>query len=315
MNRKDTLALLLLSAIWGSSYLFIAIGAEALPPVTLVAMRLLIGAAALQIVLRLRGIPLPGSPRVLAALAFMGLVNNIVPFTLITWAETPGPQQIDSGLAAVLTAAVPIFTVIIAHFALKDERFTTLKAAGVTVGFVGVVVLMSPRLNGGIDQPLWGALAVVGAALSYAVAVTFSRRALSQVQPIVIGAMQMTWSALALIPIALLADRTSLAGVPARAWFAVAWLGLLGSGIAYILFFGLIQRVGATRTAIVTYLMPVVAVLLGAMFNQEPIHWTLIAGLALIVGGAALVNRKPKPRPAPAGVVATPAAGARQQAV
>ena len=312
MNRKDSIALLLLSAIWGSSYLFIAIGAEALPPITLVAIRLLIGAAALQIVLRLRGIRLPRSPKVLAALAFMGLVNNVIPFTLITWAVTPGPQQLNSGLAAVLTAAVPIFTVIIAHFALKDERFTALRALGVLVGFAGVAALMSPRLSGaGGDQSLSGAAAVVGAAISYAVAVTFSRRVLSTLPPIVIGAMQMTWSVLLLIPLSLLVDRPSLADTPARAWFAVAWLGLLGSGIAYILFFRLIQSIGATRTAMVTYLMPVVAVILGAVFNNESIHWTLIAGLLLVVGGAALVNRKPKPRPALAGPVATPAAGAR----
>ncbi|MGH2593916.1 MAG: DMT family transporter [Anaerolineae bacterium] len=312
MNRKDTLAVLALSSIWGSSYLFIAIGAESLPPITLVAIRLLIGAAALQIALRLRGIPLPSAPRTLAALAFMGLTNNIIPFTLITWAETPGPQQINSGLAAVLTAAAPIFTVIIAHFTLKDERFTALKVSGVLLGFTGVVVLMSLKLTGfDGDQSLLGALGVVGAAVSYAVAIIFARRVLSKVPPMVIGAMQMTWGTFLLMPLALLVERPSLTGVTAQAWFAVAWLGVLGSGIAYILFFGLVQSIGATRTTIVAYLMPIVAVILGAIFNNESIHWTLIAGMVLIIGGAAIVNRKPKPRSAPSEVAVSPATGAR----
>jgi drug/metabolite transporter (DMT)-like permease len=307
MARRDAIALATLSAIWGSSYLFIAIGTQSLPPITLVAIRLLIGAVALQIVLRVGSIPIPSAPRTLAALAFMGLVNNVIPFTLITWSETPGPQQINSGLAAVLTAAVPIFTVIIAHFVLQDERFTAPKVIGVLVGFAGVIVLMSPRLAG-IDRdhsPL-GALAVVGAAMSYATAATFSRRALSHVPPIVISATQMTWGSVLMIPLALLVERPSLAGVPVQAWFAVIWLGLLGSGLAYVLFFGLIQRVGATRTTIVTYLMPIMAVTLGAIFNAEPVQWTLVAGMILILGGAVIVNRRSAPRPTPAEAVAKP---------
>jgi drug/metabolite transporter (DMT)-like permease len=293
MHRKDTIELLVLSGIWGSSYLFIAFGGESLPPITLVAIRLLIGAGALQLVLRLRGIALPRAPKVLAALAFMGLMNNIVPFTLITWAETPGPQQVNSGLAAVLIAAVPIFTTILAHFALKDERFTALRVIGVVIGFAGVVVLMSPRLNGiSGDQELLGALAVVAAALAYGVAAIFSRRVLTGVAPIVLGAVQMTWSSLTLLPIALLLERPVLADVTARAWFSVVWLGLLGSGLAYIFYFSLIRNIGATRATIVTYISPIVAVILGALFNAEPIHWTLMVGMVLIISGAVIVNRK-----------------------
>ena len=312
MNRTDTLALLVLSAIWGASYLFIAIGTESMPPLTLVGIRLLIGAMALQTVLRLRRIGLPRSRRTLAALAFMGLTNNIIPFTLITWSETPGTHQVNSGLAAVLVAALPIFTVIFAHFALHDERFTAPKVAGVLIGFAGVAVLMSPRFNGESgEQAILGALAVVVASMSYAVAAIFSRRALTGTPPIVLGAVQMTWSVAMLLPLALLIERPPLASVRPEAWFSVAWLGLLGSGIAYILYFGLIQRIGATRTTMLTYLSPIVAVILGAVFNDERLEWTLLAGMALIIGGAALVNRRPKPRLAPAEAVPTPAPGAR----
>lgn len=312
MSRKDTLALLLLSAIWGSSYLFIAIGTESLPPITLVAIRLLIGATSLLTVLRLRGLALPASRRIWAALAVMGLVNNIVPFTLITWAEMPGAHQVSSGLAAVLVAAVPIFTVIFAHFALRDERFSLLKLGGVMLGFIGVVVLMSPKLNEpGGEQGLLGALAVILASMSYAVAVTFSRRTLRSVPPIVLGGVQMLWSSVILIPIALLIERPALLDIPLRSWFAVAWLGLLGSGIAYILFFGLIQRIGATRTTIVTYLSPIVAVILGAVFNAESIDWTLLLGMILIIGGAAIVNRKPRSATPNVAPITSPATGAR----
>jgi drug/metabolite transporter (DMT)-like permease len=311
MNRKDTLALLLLSAIWGSSYLFIAIGTESLGPITLVALRLSIGALALLTIIRLRGLALPVSRRTWASLAMMGLINNIIPFTLIAWAETPGAHQVSSGLAAVLVAAVPIFTVIFAHFALTDERFTAWKVMGVVLGFLGVIVLMSPRLNGGGEQGLIGALAVIAASMAYAIAVIFSRRALSGVAPIVLGGVQMLWSAVFLIPVALLVERPMLSEVTLRAWFAVAWLGLLGSGAAYILYFGLIQRIGATRTTIVTYLAPIVAVILGVVFNGESIHWTLIAGMVLIIGGAAIVNRKPRSRTPARATVASPAPSAR----
>jgi drug/metabolite transporter (DMT)-like permease len=310
MSRRDTLELLALSAIWGSSYLFIAFGTESLPPITLVTLRLLIGALALQAVLRWRGVALPRSPETLAALAFMGLTNNIVPFTLITWAESSGPQQVSSGLTAVLIAAVPIFTVILAHFALRDESFTVLKGLGVLIGFVGVPVLMSPQLGDASgQQALIGALAVIAAALSYAVAAIFSRRVLSGVPPLVIGAVQMTWSVLVLVPLALLVERPDLQTVTFKAWFAVAWLGVLGSGIAYILYFGLIRNIGATRATMVTYLSPIVAVVLGALFNHEEIGWTLVAGMALIIGGAVIVNRRPRaPSPAPA---PAPTSGAR----
>src|SRR3990172_3209085 len=295
-GRKDTLALFVLSGIWGSSYLLIAIGGQSLPPITLVTIRLAIGAVALQSILRLRRAPLPRSRRILAALAFMGLTNNIIPFTLITWAETPGAHQVSSGLAAILVATVPIFTVVLAHFVLRDERFTVWAVAGILLGFAGVLVLMSPRLEGPSgDRATLGALAVIAASLSYAVAAIFSRRVLSGVTPIVIGAMQMTWSVVFLVPTALLFEHADLSQVSPQAWFDVAWLGGLRSGVAYILYFGLIQSVGATRTTLVTYLSPFVAVILGTVFNAEPIYWTLMAGIVLITGGAAMVNRKPRP--------------------
>jgi len=312
MNRKDWVALLLLSAIWGSSYLFIAKGTESLPPLTLVALRLSIGAGALLAVLILRKAALPRSGKTWIALAFMGMTNNIIPFGLITWAETPGGHQVNSGLAAVLVAAVPIFTVVFAHFALRDERFTGLRVAGVLMGFVGVVVLMSPRLGGeGREQAILGALAVVAASMAYALAIVFARRVLTGTPPIVLGALQMSWSVAMLLPVALLVERPALAQAPFEAWFAVVWLGLLGSGVAYILYFGLMQRVGATRTTMVTYISPIVAVFLGIVFNEEAVHWTLLAGMLLIIGGAAAVNRKPKPQRLPMAAVPSPVTSTR----
>lgn len=300
MNRKDTLDLLALSAIWGSSYLFIAFAAEALPPITLVALRLLIGAVSLLIILRLRHIPLPTAPKTLAALAFMGLFNNAIPFTLITWAESPGGQQINSGLAALLVGVVPILTVVIANFTLKDERFTTFRVAGALIGFVGVVVLMSPQLaTGSGDQSLSGSLAVFAASVSYAISLIFSRRALSHVKPIVIGATQMMWSTSLLLPLAILIEQPQLANVPARAWVSLLWLGLVGASLAYILYFRLIQSAGATRASMVTYISPVVGVILGILFNSETIHWTLIIAAFLIISGAMLVNRKPREKMQP----------------
>jgi len=285
---REWIAFVLLGTIWGSSFLWIKIAVGEIGPAAVGAFRLLFGLLGLagaawvtrQSFRRLRAY--------LPAYLFMGLFNTALPFVLIPWAET----RIDSALAAILNATTPLFAIVIAHYWLSDEKITLTRAAGLVTGFVGVTVLVSRDFGPqGVHGSIWGQLAMLGASASYALAATFSRRhlrghpPLAQAAMVVLIADAITW---AVVPIM---DRPLLFPHSGLTWFALAWLGLLGSCVAYLLYFYLINAWGATRTSLVTYIFPVVGLLLGIIFLNEAADWRLIVGSALVVGGIAVVNR------------------------
>lgn len=291
-HRSDWLLFILLGFFWGSSYLFIKIGVDAgLQPFTLVSLRLLIGLALLAAVVAVAREGLPREPRTYGHLAVMGFFSVALPFTLITWAE----QSVDSSLAAVLTGAVPIFTIPIAALLLADERFSMHRLLGVLVGLAGVAVVVGfdpASLLGGALLP---ELALIGAAASYALGGVYARRNVHGLRPMIPALLQV---ALALVMVsipALLLERPWEARLTADALFAVAWLGLLGSGLAYLVFFRLLGRWGATRTTLVAYLLPIWGLVLGALVLSEPIDARLVLGTALVIGGIGLVNRRGRP--------------------
>lgn len=301
-HRSDWLLFILLGFFWGSSYLFIKIGVDAgLQPFTLVSLRLLIGLALLAAVVAVAREGLPREPRTYGHLAVMGFFSVALPFTLITWAE----QSVDSSLAAVLTGAVPIFTIPIAALLLADERFSMHRLLGVLVGLAGVAVVVGfdpASLLGGALLP---ELALIGAAASYALGGVYARRNVHGLRPMIPALLQV---ALALVMVsipALLLERPWEARLTAEALFAVAWLGLLGSGLAYLVFFRLLGRWGATRTTLVAYLLPIWGLVLGALVLSEPIDARLLVGTALVIGGIGLVNRRRVAAPAPAPQQAT----------
>jgi drug/metabolite transporter (DMT)-like permease len=305
MKIKEWAAFAALGLIWGSSFLWIKIAVAETGPFTLVAFRLLFGAAGLALVMVAQRQRLPRDRRTWLAFGFMGLVNTALPFVLITWAE----QHIDSSLASILNGAVPLFTIVLAHFWLRDEKITAGRLGGLLVGFVGIVVLMSRDLDAGAltgaltGLGLLGQLAMLAAVLSYATAITFSRRYLRN-QPPVLQAGLVVIIANALVWVAApVAERPLNLPETATAWFAIAWLGVLGSCVAYLLFFYLINAWGPTRASLVTYVFPVIGLVLGLVFLNEPADWRLLAGSLLIVGGLAVVNLKARPKP----VVAEPA--------
>jgi len=297
MKLKEWGAFAVLGLVWGSSFLWIKIAVAEIGPFTLVAFRLLFGLIGLLAVVRLQKQAFPHERRVLLAYLFMGAFNTAIPFTLISWGET----RIDSGLASILNGTVPLFTIVIAHYWLHDEKIPLPRIAGLVVGFVGVVVLVSRDLGpGGLQGNTWGQLAVIAAAMCYATAITFSRRHLRGQPPVVQSTM-----------VLLIADAFMWVAAPIAeggfhlprlplTWFAIAWLGLLGSCLAYLLFFYLINAWGPTRASLVTYVFPVIGLILGIIFLGEAADWRLIAGSLLIVGGIAVVNLRLRPRPIPA---------------
>ena len=302
MKLKEWGAFAILGLVWGSSFLWIKVAVEEIGPFTLVAFRLLFGLIGLLAVVWQKKQSFPRDRKILLAYLFMGAFNTAIPFTLISWGET----LIDSGLASILNGTVPLFTIVIAHFWLHDEKITLPRIAGLIVGFIGVVVLVSRDLRPeGLQGNVWGQLAVIGGALCYAVAITFSRRHLRGQPPLVQSTMILLIAdALMWIATPVAEGGVALPRLPLT-WFAIAWLGLLGSCLAYLLFFYLINAWGPTRASLVTYVFPVIGLILGILFLGEAADWRLIAGSLLIVGGIVVVNLKLGPRPARAVAPAT----------
>ena len=293
-SRLDWLLFVLLGFFWGSSYLFIKIGVDAgLQPFTLVALRLLIGFAVLAVVVAVAREALPRDLRTYGHLAVMGFFSVALPFMLITWAE----QSVDSSLAAVLTGAVPLFTIPIAALMLGDERITLNKLLGIGIGLVGVAIVVGfdpSTLTGG---ELMAEIALVGAAASYAVGGVYARRTMHGLRPMIPAVLQVAIALVMVAIPALLLEEPFERGLAPEAILAVVWLGVLGSGLAYLVFFRLLAHWGATRTTLVAYLLPIWGIVLGAIVLSEPIDAGLVVGTALVIGGIGLVNARRSLRP------------------
>jgi len=291
MGLGDWTLLIVLSLLWGGSFFFIEGALAALPPFTLVLLRVSLAAAALHLFLRIRGLGMPAGRLVWAAFFGMGLLNNAIPFSLIVWGQT----QIASGLAAILNATTPLFTVLVAHAATRDERLTGGRLAGVVIGFAGVAVMIGPGALAGLGDDLLAQLACLAAALSYAFAGVFGRRfARLGVKPVQTAAGQVTASSLLLLPLALLVDRPWALPLPGpEVWAAVAALALLSTALAYILYFRILATSGATNLLLVTLLIPVTAILLGVAILGERLAAEHIAGMALIALGLAAIDGRP----------------------
>ena len=251
---------LLLGLIWGSSFLWIKIALREIGPATLVAERMTLGAIGMLAYLVIRGVQLPRTMRELAPLAVLGLVNAAVPIFLISWGEV----HVDSGTAAVLNSLVPLFSLIIAGIWLRTEPVTALRVTGLILGFGGAAVLASRELSlTGDPLGVIGALAVVVAAASYALGASYAKHRITTTHRYVVAGGTLVFAAIYMWVLALASEWPM--GLPTRpdGILALVWLGLLGSFIAYLCYFFLIERLGATLASMVTYLFPVVGVALG----------------------------------------------------
>ncbi|MCK5622213.1 MAG: DMT family transporter, partial [Alphaproteobacteria bacterium] len=254
-------------------------------------LRVGLAALALHIFLLATGSRMPLDLRLWGAFLVMGFLNNAVPFSLLVWGQT----QIASSLASILNAMTPIFTVVVAHFLTSDEKMTGGRLAGVLIGFAGVAVMIGPAALAGLGANLLAQIACLGATLSYAFAGVFGRRfARMGVSPVQTAAGQVTASALILLPLSMMVDRPWTLAMPGmEAMASVVALALLSTAVAYILFFRLLASAGATNIMLVTFLVPVSAILLGVTILGERLEPEHFAGMALIGLGLAAIDGRP----------------------
>lgn len=287
MGTREWAKLIVLSVLWGGSFFFIGVAVNELQPLTIVASRVVFAAVALWCIALAMGERFPTCSKVWIAFLGMGLLNNVLPFTLIVWGQT----QIASGLASILNATTPIFTVIVAGMFLPDERITALKVVGVVIGFAGVGVMIGiPAL--GDPGNAWAQIAILVAAISYAFAGVFGRRFKAMgVRPMVTAAGQVTTSALVMLPLTYLIEGPFPFGdISVGTWGALIGLAVISTAIAYVLYFSLLASAGATNLLLVTLLIPVSAVLLGWLFLSESLQWIHFAGMGLINIGLSAID-------------------------
>jgi drug/metabolite transporter (DMT)-like permease len=288
MTASDWGLLATLSLVWGGSFLFNGVAVRELPFLTIVALRVAIAALALHVMLRVMRVELPRGRQAWGAFLGMGILNNVIPFTLIVW----GQSHIASGLASILNATTPLFTVIVAHYFTTDERLTGHRLMGVVVGFIGVAVMVGSAALAGLNANVLAQLAILGAALSYGFAGVYGRRFKARgIPPLASAAGQVTASSVMLLPLALFIDRPWTLPMPSlAAILSILGLALVSTAFAYLIFFRLLARAGATNAGLVTFLIPVSAILFGVVLLGETLEPRHIAGMALIGAGLLLMD-------------------------
>jgi drug/metabolite transporter (DMT)-like permease len=278
--------LMLLGLLWGGSFFFARVAVREVPPLMLVLLRVSIAAAALHLYLLAKGDWRTFRQQSFAPFILLGLLNNAIPFSLLFVGQT----KLGAGLASVLNALVPFWTVIAANFITADEKFTASKIAGIALGVAGAALIIGPSALSGLGAPLWAKLAVIGAGVSYAFASIYAKR-FKSAPPVVIAAGQLTASSLIMLPAALLAHGFwSPAAVSPNVWLTIFALALASTSLAYIIFFKIIASAGATVVSLVTLLAPVSAVMLGTMFLGESLSAPELAGMALIGLGLVIID-------------------------
>jgi drug/metabolite transporter (DMT)-like permease len=268
-----------LAALWGSSFMFIEIALRDLAPSTLILLRMGFGALTLAIYVAFTGKPLAALRPYALPLALLGAVNTAVPFFLIAW----GQQYIDSGLASIFNASAPLFTALFALGYDRSQRATGARLAGILIGFSGVVLLVGFELSGG-ERAVLGGLAVVAASACYGIGGLYAGRRFNGLPPSLVALGGLAWSTLFVAPV-------GLAQASAPGWdavLAVLYLGVAATGVAYLLYFGLIVGAGASKAVLVTYLVPALALIYGAVFLDEEVTAVALGGLALVLAGVAL---------------------------
>jgi drug/metabolite transporter (DMT)-like permease len=286
----DYLLLLALSAIWGSSFLFIKLAVAAIPPMTLVAARLGLAALAMLLFLAATGRRLPRDRGIWTGFLMVAVVGNVIPFFLINWGEV----TVDSSLAAIMLATNPLATMVLAHVFAPGERLTPMKGLGVAIGFGGIVVLVGPGALAGFGREVVSQLAIVGAACCYAATTVFVRRSrLIDLPPAVTSAGVLLVAAVVSLPLALVIDRPwELPMPPAGALLSVVVLALLCTSVAFLILFRLLATTSATFVSLLNYLAPVLGAAWGALLLGESLGLDTLAALALIMVGLVLAQTR-----------------------
>jgi drug/metabolite transporter (DMT)-like permease len=283
MSRASAIRLALLACLWGSSFLFIKLALDGLSPVQIVLARMTPGALVLLAIVAVRHERLPREPTTWARITIAAIIANLIPYFLFGWGE----QRVDSAIAGTLNSTTPLFTLAIAYATRTEPTITRQRAGGFLLGFVGAVLIVAPWNSAGGSTA--GALACLAAALSYGVSYVYMRRYLTGrgTSSIALAAAQITTGALLLLITAPVLANQAVDLQP-DVLASVLALGALGTGLAYLLNYRLIQDEGATTASTVTYLLPIVAVILGAIVLGEPITWNLVVGTGVVLAGVAI---------------------------
>ena len=291
MTVKEWIMLVSLSMLWGGSFFFTGVAVKELPPLTIAAVRVGLAAIILNAVIQSIGLRMPRDRQVWAAFFAMGLLNNVIPFSLIVWGQT----RVASGVASVLNATTPLWTVIVANVLTADEKITGPRTLGVIAGFIGVAAMIGPEALNHLGYDIIAPFAVLGGALSYALAGVFGRRfTVLGFVPTLAAAGQVTASTALLVPMALVADRPWLLETPShQAWAALIGVAALSTALAYVLYFRILATAGATNLLLVTFLIPVSAIFLGAMVLGEKLGAHDFLGLMLVGTGLAAIDGRP----------------------
>jgi len=286
LSRAAWALLTLLALIWGGSFFSIALALREMGPLTAVLHRVFWAAALLWLVAALRGEAVPRSARAWRALAVMGLLNNVIPFSLMAWGQT----HIETGLVAIFNAATAIFGALVAALMLADERLTARRALGVALGFGGVVTIIGADALRGLDLRSAAQGAVTLGALSYALASVWAKRRLGGLSPVAAAAGMLTASTLIVAPLALAVEGAPSLRLSLTAWAAVAWYAVIGTAAAYLLYFRILRLAGAANLMLVTLMIPPVSIALGAAFLGERLGGAALAGFALLALGLMVID-------------------------
>lgn len=277
-----------LSIFWGGSFLFVGIAVNDFQAFTIAFLRVIVGGGVLWMVLLVSRTALPKGRRIWTWFFVLGAINSAVPFFLMAW----GQARVASGLASVLIATTPIFTVVFAHFATTDERMTVARLAGVVFGVLGVATLFGGDAMADIGHDLFGQLAILAAAANYASASIFGRRFSKHgVRPLAVATGQVSAAAVLLLPMVLWIDQPWRAPAPELvSWAAVVSLGVISTGLAYLIYFRVLATAGATNLMLVNFLVPVTAIILGILVLGETLLRGQVIGMVLIAIGLALID-------------------------
>ena len=289
MCVAEWMLLLSLSVLWGGSFFFVEVALEEFRPFTIVFGRVSLAALTLWFVIRMIGLTVPRAPATWLAFLCMGALNNMIPFSLIVWAQT----EITGSLASILNATTPLFALVVAHVFTGDEKLSGVRITGVAIGFVGAVVIIGPEALSGAAHGTLAQIAVLFAAISYSFAGVFGRR-FRGMPAIVTAAGQVTCSSLLIAPFAIYMESpTMLASPKAGAVGALVALAVFSTALAYILYFRILATAGATNLLLVTFLIPVSAMLLGIPLLGETLHRADVAGMLLIAAGLGVIDGRP----------------------
>lgn len=285
MGIKEWGLIIILSILWGGSFFFVGVAVKEVPPLTIVFCRVGLASIILLGIVYLKGDKMPASPSLWGGFIIMGALNNLIPFSLIVWGQT----HIESGLASILNATTPIFSVVLAHLLTREERLTTNRVSGVLIGWIGVTVLIGIESLKGFGIEVIGQIAVLGAACSYACAAIYGRR-FKDLSPLVVATGMLCSSTIMMTPLALIVDQPWNLSPSVMTLMALFGLAAISTSLAYIIYFRVLATSGPTNILLVTFLIPLSAILLGVTVLGERLGWNAFVGMGMIFIGLIAID-------------------------